>query len=202
MTRAHRRLRRSLLVVAVVLGGCTIQPDSEPRDIAPEERGVLEPVEPEAEEAAGASRVFLIDEAAGDRVLRSVLRDVEPAPQPLLTALLAGPNQAEHDARLASAIPPTTELNSARRIGNTVAIDLSPDILELSGEEFVLAIAQLVATASELEGVDQVRLRVDGELRAWPNGSGELQESALTVYDFPGFIQSAQPDYPAVPSGT
>lgn len=202
MTRARRRLRPSMLVLAVTFCGCTIQTDSEPRDIAAEERGVLEPVEPEAEAAAGASRVFLIDEVTGDRVLRSVLRDVEAAPQPLLTALLAGPNQAEHDALLASAIPPTTELNSARRVGNTVTIDLSPDILELSGEEFVLAIAQLVATASELEGVDQVRLRVDGELRAWPNGSGELQQSALTVYDFPGFVQSAQPNYPAVPSGT
>ena len=45
-----------------------------------------------------------------------------------------------------------------------------------------------------------MRLRVDGETRGWPDGSGELQESALTVYDYPGLAESSQPPYPAVPS--
>jgi spore germination protein GerM len=162
---------------------------------------VLEPADPEAGEASGAGRVFFIDDSTGDRVLRSVLRDVEAAPEPLLSALLAGPNDAELDAQLATAIPMTTELNSARRFGETVVIDLSPAILDLSGDEFLLATAQLVATATGINGVEQVRLRVDGERRQWPNGAGELQEGALTIYDFPGYVESAQPDYPPVPPG-
>ena len=45
-----------------------------------------------------------------------------------------------------------------------------------------------------------MRLRVDGEIQAWPAGRGELRNEPLTVYDFPGFAESAQPAYPPVPS--
>ena len=202
MSWRRRRRRRRLVVLALALAaaGCTIQTDSAPRDIAPEERGVLEPIEPEAGAAAGASRVFLVDNSGGDPVLRSVFRDVEGTPEQLLDALLAGPNEIELDARLETAIPISTTLNAARRIGNTVSVDLSPEFLELAGEQFVLAAAQVVATASEIDGVSQVRLQVGGEPRAWPNGAGELEQGALTIYDFPGLVESAQPDFPAIPS--
>ena len=45
-----------------------------------------------------------------------------------------------------------------------------------------------------------VRLRVDGQDQSWPKGDGETNDGALTVYDYPGLVQSAQPPYPAVPS--
>ena len=76
---------------------------------------------------------------------------------------------------------------------------MTAEILDLSGDQFVLAVAQLVVTASELDGVRSVRLRVDGEAQAFPDGAGELQSEPLTVYDFPGLVESAQPSYPAVP---
>jgi hypothetical protein len=91
---------------------------------------------------------------------------------------------------------------SARVVGPTLVVDLSPQILELQSTALRLAVAQIVFTAGELEGVRSVRLRVDGQSRAWPAGQGDLQEKALTVYDFPGYAESAQPAYPPVPSGT
>ena len=57
-------------------------------------------------------------------------------------------------------------------------------------------------TASELPGIDAVRLRVEGQSRAWPGGRGDLQTDALTVYDFPGYAESALPAYPPIPAST
>ena len=38
-----------------------------------------------------------------------------------------------------------------------------------------------------------------GEPQAWPDGRGEQQTEALTVYDFPGLAESTQPPFPAIP---
>ena len=64
------------------------------------------------------------------------------------------------------------------------------------------AVAQIVFTGSELDGVRTVRIRVDGQTRDWPDGRGELQRRPLTVYDYPGLAESAQPPYPPIPSET
>jgi hypothetical protein len=59
-----------------------------------------------------------------------------------------------------------------------------------------------VFTSSEIEGVRSVKIVVDGADQQWPAGNGALQSSPLTVYDFPGLVPSAQPDYPATPTPT
>ena len=79
-------------------------------------------------------------------------------------------------------------------------VDVSPEILELPQPTLELAVAQIVFTSSELAGVSDVRLRVDGQPQAWPDGRGELQTDAATVYDYPGLVESTQPSFPAVPS--
>jgi len=187
------------LTVVLLVAGCTIQPDDGPRDIALEARQELESADPEAGVTAGTSRIFLIDAGVERTGLSSVPRDVEPTAQGLIEALLAGPNDDELDGGLATAIPAGTQLNAARRVGGTITIDVTAEILDLSGDQFVLAVAQLVVTASELDGVVAVRLRVDGVAQAFPDGAGELQSDPLTVYDFPGLAESAQPAYPAIP---
>jgi spore germination protein GerM len=81
-----------------------------------------------------------------------------------------------------------------------LVVDVTPEITELSGELLVLAVAQIVFTADEIDGVRTVRLRVNGQDQRWPKGDGETRDGPLSVYDFPGLVQSAQPPYPAVPS--
>jgi spore germination protein GerM len=199
-------LTRGFAVVAVVaatlIAGCAIQPDSAPRDIPVDERGQLDPVAPGAAEATGQSRIYLVaDEGSGtDRELRTVLRDVDPpTPEAVLSALLAGPNQGELDAGLTTALPAST-LHSTGLVAGTLNVDISGELLELPGSALRFAVAQIVFTGSELDGVRTVRIRVDGEARDWPDGQGELQSRPLTVYDYPGIAESAQPPYPPVPS--
>ena len=191
----------TIVAVAVLVGtGCAIQPDSEPKDIPAAQRGQLEPPGAQPGQATGSGRVFLVSTATrGESMLRSVLRNASEG-EPLIAALLDGPNDDELDDGLASALPEALSLNSARLVAGTMIIDLSEEILELNSIELRLAIAQLVFTASEVEGVRSVRIRVAGAVQEWPNGRGELRAESLTVYDYPGIAESAQPAFAPTPS--
>ncbi len=198
--------RRSgwLVLVAVLIGtvGCGIGPDSSPRDVAPNERSLTVNAVSDGDEAGGTSRIYLVapSEAGDPSLLRSTSRDVEPGATPLIKSLLAGPNDDELAMRLVTNIPRETQLLSTRPSGDVLFVDVTPEITELSGELLVLAVAQIVFTAAEIDGVRAVRLRVNGQDQRWPKGDGETRDGELTVYDFPGLVQSAQPAYPAVPS--
>ena len=201
---AARAAVPAVAFVGVTLGtGCAIQPDNAPRDIPTAERGQLDPVAPGAGEATGQSRIYLVaDEGSeGERELRTVLRDVEPQdPEAVLRTLITGPNQDELDNGMSSPLPPSSTLHSARLVAGTLNVDLSGEILELPGSSLRDAVAQIVFTGSELDGVRTVRIRVDGQIQRWPDGSGELQTRPLTVFDYPGLAESAQPPYPPIPS--
>jgi spore germination protein GerM len=146
--------------------------------------------------------VFLLAEGEneGERLLRTVLRDVDSTPEAVLEELIKGPNPSEQDAGIRTAIPSALTLWSARPVAGTLNVDVSSEILDLPSTALRYAVAEIVYTASELDGVDAVRLRVDGEIRAWPDGAGVTQTVPLTVYDFPGMAESAQPPFPAQPT--
>ena len=186
----------------VATGGCGIAPDSAPRDVAPTERNLTVNAVSDGDEAGGTSRIYLVapSEAGDPSLLRSTSRDVASGATPLIKSLLAGPNPDELASRLVTNIPQETQLLSTDSSGDVLTVDVSPEITELSGDLLVLAVAQIVFTATEIEGVRAVRLRVDGQDQRWPKGDGETSEGTLTVYDFPGLVESAQPPYPAVPS--
>ena len=81
-----------------------------------------------------------------------------------------------------------------------MTVEVSDAFGDLTPEALRLAVAQIVATASEIDGVEAVQLRIDGTARVWPLGSGELTDRPLTVYDYPGLIESTQPAFPAIPT--
>lgn len=189
----------AVLVVAIVgLAACSIQPNATPRDVPAAQRPQLEP-RPDAGQAIGSGRVFLVVGGSDDGRLRSVPREAEPG-APIIQALLDGPNEGELDEGLQTALPTGLALNSARVVGNTFTIDVTDELLNLTSAQLRLAIAQLVFTASEIEGVLDVRILVDGVVRPWPSGRGTLSEAPLSPYDFPGLAETSQPRYPVVPS--
>ncbi len=203
MTPRRRRFAAVGAAIAIaVVSGCGIDPDTGSRAVPAEQRLELDPVTQEAGRSSGASRVFLVVEGDNGRELRSVLRDVPSGePEEVLRTLFAGPNEQEITAGLQTALPDDIEVLSARRVTDMLYVDLSAP-LELQSTALRLAVAQIVFTAGELPGIDAVRLRVDGEIRAWPAGQGDLQTEALTVYDFPGYAESALPPYPPIPAST
>jgi len=197
--RSLRRLT-SLAVVSVTLFGCAIQVDDAARPIPENERGQFGVQEP-GDAAAGTSRIFLTVPASGDQQarLRSVRRNVPDEPEQIFESLIAGENENERDAGLGSNLPADLELRSARLRGRILTVDVNDVFDELTPDALRTAVGQLVATANEIDGAENLRLQINGENQAWPLGDGQNTDRLLTIYDYPGFVESTQPAYPALP---
>lgn len=182
--------RRVLLVIVAVaaaaLASCGVTNDGTPRVINAENVpfDLLAPT-------AGATTttipgqapirdvtIFLADP---DGHLTQVHRNVE-APATLtkaLDALLAGP-AADEAVRLHSAITSDTKLLHVRGpVDGLATIDLSKQLLDVTGRQQILALAQVVYTATASPGVDRVLFQFDGESREVPNGDGTLTSTPL-----------------------
>lgn len=195
----NRRRMLLLTVAALVMTSCGIQTDSAPRNLPDSERGPAAAGSSSGSDASGADRIYLV--APGDeRLLRSVPRDAALR-EDLMRILLLGPNDDEIAAQYSSFIPPDTQLLSARSKGQILIVDVTGEIAELTGQSLSQAIAQIVYTATEIDGIEAVQLKVDGVEVAWPKPNGEITADPLRIYDYPNFVQTAQPAYPAVPVG-
>lgn len=200
-----RRPLACMVAIGLALTGCGISSDDTPRNVpAAEQEQLGIASDRDAGDATGTARIYLLaPELTGQALaLQAVARDVNETPTALLSALFAGPNAIEVDGQLRTALPTGTELLSARIQGGTLRIDVSQGVLQLSGQVLVAAIAQIVFTAAEIDGVGSVAISVEGDAQRWPAGNGELQSTPLTVYDYPGLVPSAQPAYPAIPTPT
>ena len=205
--RPHRFLP---LVTAMALAGgalsaCGIGTDDGPRNVPPADQQQLGVANDRSAGAAtGTARVYLLaPEGAGQsQALQAVARDVSENASEVIGELLAGPNAEELVGQFRTALPSGLQLLSATRRGSVLQVDVSQELGELSGEALVAAVAQIVFTASELDGVQSVKILIDGTVQQWPAGNGELQSVPLTIYDYPGLVQSSQPAYPAIPTPT
>lgn len=197
-------MRRVLLLAGVItLAGsaCSVREDAGPRIIPAEQRNDVNEIAT-GEEAEGASRIYLLSPVGTEEQiqLRSVPRNEAVSPADLLASLLRGANEAETAAGLSTAIPANLEIKSARTVGTRLTIDINNAFNELSDDGLRQALAQLVATAGEIGQVQQVRLRVDGENQGWPTGDGVITERPLSIYDYPGFLETSQPAFPSLPA--
>lgn len=192
------RSRLALLTVVVTAAGCGIRPDAEPRTIA----GAEPVVGPEAgseSAAAGADRIYLIGPGE-ERKLRSVAREAAGSTENLIEILLDGPNEAELEAQWTSLIPAGTRLLSSNRQGSILFLDLTAELMTLPTTAQPQALAQIVYTAAEVDGVDAVQITINGEPQQLPKADGQSTNGILRTYDYPGYVESAQPDYPELPS--
>jgi hypothetical protein len=190
----RRRVRLGLGLALVA--GCGIQTDDQPRAIPGAEPVVGAEVVSGAA-SGGARRIYLV--APGERrLLRSVPRSATTA-QDLIEILLDGPNEQELQDGWISQIPADTELLTSRTRGTTLFLDLTSDLTGLPTNLQPQALAQIVYTAAELPGVTGVQITIGGELQPLPKGNGVATTGVLRSYDYPGFIATSQPAYPALP---
>jgi hypothetical protein len=191
-------MRRGAIVVTalLVVSACGVRPDSAPHDVPEDERADLS-VPSVGTDASGAERIYLV-EPGEDQLLRSVPRKASSAEE-LMETLMLGPNDTELDAEYSSAIPSTLRLLSAREQSPFLYVDVTEELTDLSGQGLEQALAQIVYTGSELEGVDRVQITVNGDVIAWPKANLESSAEPLSVYDYPSSVRTAQPPYPSLP---
>jgi hypothetical protein len=194
--------RRRGAVVGLLLGvalvaGCGIRTDDQPRAIPGAEPVVGAEVGGGAA-SGGTLRIYLV--APGDqRLLRSVPRSA-PTAKDLIEILLDGPNEEEVEEGWISQIPADTQLLSLRTRSTTLFLDLTSELTALPATVQQQALAQIVYTAAEVEGVTGVQITFEGEPQPLPKGNGDATAGVLRPYDYPGFIQTSQPAYPALPT--
>jgi hypothetical protein len=194
-----RSVAIAVAVAATLLAGCGLTPDAAPRDLPADERTIVPVQAATGGQAEGPGRIYL--GAPGDeRLLRSVPRDAV-ASEDLLELLFAGPNEEELDQQYTTFLPPELQLNETFKQGTILFIDVTDEIRELTGQPLSQAIAQIVYTAAELDGVDRIQLNVNGSPESWPRPVGGNTPNTLSIYDYPGFVQSSQPAFPALPVG-
>ena len=176
-----------VLVLLVGLVACGVPGDSDPRAIEAENVpfGLLAPTaeattttQPSAFTATDRVTIYLAD---ADGKLQSVRRQVT-APSSVAKAiesLLGGPTEEEAD-RLSTAITSETKLLGVQGPDDgLVILDLSRQLLDITGRQQILALAQVVWTATALPSVDRVLFEFEGEQAEVQNGNGTLTSSPL-----------------------
>jgi len=177
------------LVVAGSLTACGIPADSQPQALARKDipfdllapsTTIATPGVPGAREPVN---VYLV----GITGLVPVSRGVRaPATLPeALSALLAGPTDAEVANGLRTAISAQTSV-SAGPVGFGVGtVDLGGAFGQVGGQEQILAVAQLVFTATSVPGIIKVQFTLAGRPVEVPAGDGTLTQGPLGRSDFP-----------------
>jgi spore germination protein GerM len=195
MTRGVRRRLLAATIGVLGLAGCGIPTDDAPRAISRE--NVPDDVadaatETTAPETVGAA-IFLVqapDEGprlvAVERPIPVESQSSRPTPAAVLEALLvAKANDEERVAGISNLIPESTRLASTpESLGTTLLIDLTRPIFDVAGENQRAAFGQIVCTADELDGVDAVQFRVDGEPIEAQTGSGATDQPVTCSRDY------------------
>ncbi len=188
-------IRLALLIMVAAASACGVPTDRAPHSLP---GGVVHPVLP----ATSEESVVTGDRAAGDSAGLSVflvkgsgviaVRRIGPAGslETALDLLLAGPVKEELDAGVRTAITPGTRLHSARLDGSTAVVDLTAAFVDVGGEEQILAVAQVVLTATAVAGVEQVRVALDGNDVEIPLFDGTLAQRPLTAADYTPLVAS------------
>jgi spore germination protein GerM len=203
------RTRRGFVAVVtaalglLVVASCGVPTDAQPRDIE------QPPAEVPREDVAAATtdngpRVYFLITPEGQQndMLAAVTRAVGTEPAVVLEQLFKGVSP-EEATRLRTAIPNDTQLISSEvHPDGTLIVNVSDAFFKSTGDLQIKAVAQIVFTATELSGVQRVKIEVDGQNYPWPRGDGTLANDAVTQYDYPELDPTTQPDYPPLPSPT
>ncbi len=208
-----RRLRSVGFAVAALglagvigLAGCSLRQDDNPRAISPQ--SLPSALFQDANTSTTAARnpsiqqqsLFLVHTEGTTESLSRVAIPIEapenPAdlPKAIIEKLvLSPPTDAEHS----SFIPPGTRVLKVEQRDNLLDIDLSAELGLVESSRQRLAVAQLVFTATAIDGIDFVRFSIDGNPSAVPLDDKTSEVGAMIGRaDFP----KTRPDAPVTTS--
>ena len=188
-----RRLFAARALVAVAAIGaigaaCGVPQDEKPRALSEDgvPFGLLSPATTQTTapvvQPAASAVVYLV---RGDRLI-AVQRQVRAPVSSgrLLTALLEGPTEAEAEAGFRTAISSEARVRDVTASAGVVTIELSDQFVEVAGQDQIIALAQIVFTATETDHAGAVRFRLAGEAVEVPRGDGTLTSAPLTRADY------------------
>ncbi|MEW2383562.1 GerMN domain-containing protein [Micromonospora sp. NPDC047707] len=172
------------VLLALLLAGCGVPTDDGPRavEVPP---GPF-PTPGTATSTVPAGQVdevlcFLRD----DRLVPVVRRiDTPPTLDGQLQHLLAGPNQAERDNGLTTALPGGVTVAGVRLAGDRAEVEVPEAGDEIGRSDEILAFGQIVCTLTARAEVDSVSFLRDGQPLGVPRADGSLSLAPLTAADY------------------
>lgn len=179
------RSLRLLIGLVLAVTACGIPIDAEPEVVDVEVDDSPVSPGPIPGDLAAVSMYLISDET-----LVRVTRDL-PDPQSLeaiLGSLLEGVTEPEERSNLRSSIPTATRVLRIEREGNLARIDLSREFAAVGGGEEILAVAQIVLTATSVDGIDLVALLLEGVPTDAPVASGALSIEPVSAADYASLI--------------
>lgn len=176
-------------IVVVLLTSCGVGTESR-ADVVDDDRvpfGLLDadrqPVTGPSPDGQVLVDVYFSDE--NDGVLAGVTRRVgTPSLDEALAELERSPTDAEAAAGLLSALAEVEAIAGTEVSRGVATIDLSESFAEISGADQLVAIAQLVYTATARPGIGQVTFTLEGQPIEVPRGDGSLTSDAVTRGDY------------------
>jgi hypothetical protein len=111
-------------------------------------------------------------------------------PAALLEELESGPTDAEALLGLRSPLADLDALDGVDVDGSTAVVDLNDSFNTLGGSDQIVAIVQLVYTATENSSVEQIVVRIEGETVEVPRDDGTLTSDPLTREAYRAFAPS------------
>lgn len=193
---SRHRARALLAVVALVVGGaaCGVPNDNQAHRV---EIGSF------VQDVERLSLAAQVPEDTGEGARISVYmirRDelkLQPVPrtapyyslEQIMKQLFFGPAAPESTDGLRTAISSRTRVRDVDISNGLATIDVQSPLTDSGGFEVVLALAQIVLTASQVRGVEAVRLALDGiPLLDAPTQDGTSTSDPLTRADYEGFV--------------
>lgn len=169
MRPLHRVLLVPLVLLAVVLTACGVEPQDRPEAIAV-------PAEPSSSggTAPGTGGVEVtVYFVRGTRLDTVERRAPDDSAASALELVAAGPSRAEVLSGLRTALgPQLVSVDDPGLAGGTAELILSPEFAGVSGGNQLLAVAQVVFTVTERPGVTQVHFSSAGAPVEVPTDAG------------------------------
>ncbi|HEX2152415.1 MAG TPA: GerMN domain-containing protein [Acidimicrobiia bacterium] len=159
------------LILSVI--ACTVPPDSVP-EIVEADLSDLPQVERQTASDLVAVPLYLVKDGAIVAVTRDLAAPAEV--ESVLGSLLSGTTGPEERTGLRTSIPTETRLLGVETEGSTVHIDVSRDFAGVGGEEELLAVAQIVLTVGDVEGIESVVFQLEGVPTDVPLPGGALAD--------------------------
>ncbi|HEY9473599.1 MAG TPA: GerMN domain-containing protein [Mycobacteriales bacterium] len=193
-------LTLGLAVGMLAAAGCGVPTEQAPRPVAasapsellaPAPRTVPQPTQVRATPNAQVPQVYFVDDR--DRLvglpqpmrIGSVRADLDA----LMRTLTAGLTGAERARGLSSALPPGLTLTVDDVHAGRVTVDLSGDVPGPSGDQTVLAVAQIVLSATSIPTVTGVQLTRAGNPLDAPLVGGALTSVPLSRSDYRSLLR-------------
>lgn len=193
MHLGHRKHRRLVPVVGVcmliaVATACRVPDDAKPREI-PKNQVPFDLLAPSSTTTAVQSPVptadgiiYLVNGSKLVAVPRSV-----PAPLSLgslLAALVQGPTPDERTKGYVSSVGPQASVLNVQVVDSSAVIDISDSFSGIGVREQIAGLAQIVFTATELPGVQNVKIQLNSQPASVPRGDGSSTTMPLTRSDY------------------